>query len=113
MHCGSPGGSIGVKESEEAESRSGEAHSFGPRLEVSTSASRLDDRLLDHRPVVHHELVVEPERLEAVSGRDGIAQSITVSAIGAVMTHPTIDLEDESISEHEVDPPDTGDLDLG
>lgn len=48
-----------------------------------------------------------------MSGRDGIAQSITVSAIGAVMTHPTIDLEDESISEHEVDPPDTGDLDLG
>ena len=44
--------------------------------------------------------------------RDGITHAVTMTPRGIVVARPTVDLEDEPITEHEVDPADARDFDL-
>ncbi len=58
------------------------------------------------------ERVVEPQRVEAVRCRDRITDEVMMTPRGILVVGPTVDLEDEPITEHEVDPADARDLDL-
>ena len=79
-------------------------------METTVDASK--DRGLHQRPLVHDHRIVEAQCFEAEGSRDGVAHEILVPHRHAIVVQPPVDLEDEPIAEHEVDPADAGDLDL-
>ncbi|MBM7830954.1 hypothetical protein JOE59_001659 [Agromyces cerinus] len=82
-------------------------------LEMQASIDAGEDCCFHERPFVHDHRVVEAQCVEAVGGRDCVANAVLVPHRDALVVQSPVYLEDESIAEDEVDAADTGDLDLG
>lgn len=76
------------------------------------SDNRGQDRTLDGRPIVDHLLEAEAKHSIPHRRERGVSPAVVLECAGRVVERATVDFDDESVSDDEVDVADTRNVDL-